>query len=63
MTRDLSSLITETFNGCEIIKQELARKEKVEFVPLTLSMSQFMIKMFLYHVILQRKFPLHTGAI
>ena len=63
MTRDLSSLITEKFNGCEIIKQELARKEKVEFVPLTLSMSQFMIKMFLYHVILQRKFPLHTGAI
>ena len=34
--RDLSSSIIERFNGYEIIKQELAHKEKVEFVPINI---------------------------
>ena len=34
MSRDLSSSIIEKFNGYEIIKNELARKEKVELTPI-----------------------------
>ena len=34
MTRDLSSSIIEKFNGYEIIKHELARKEKAELTPI-----------------------------
>ena len=34
VTRDLSSPIIQKSNGYEIIKHELARKEKVEFVPI-----------------------------
>ena len=33
MTQDLSRSIIEKFNGYEITKHELARKEKVEFFP------------------------------
>ena len=34
MTRDLSSSIIEKFNGYEIIKHKLARKEKAELTPI-----------------------------
>ena len=34
MTGDLLSYVLEKFNGYEIIKQKLARKEKVDFTPL-----------------------------
>ena len=34
VTRDLSSSIIEKFNGYEIIKHELACKEKVELTPI-----------------------------
>ena len=34
MTRNLSSSVIEKFNGYENIKQKLARKEKVDFIPL-----------------------------
>ena len=33
MTRDLSSSIIEECNGYEVIKHELAHKEKIEFTP------------------------------
>ena len=36
MIRDLCSSITEKFNGYEIIKHQLARKEKIEFTPINI---------------------------
>lgn len=34
VSRNLSVSVIENFNGCEIIKYELVRKEKIDFVPI-----------------------------
>ena len=36
VTRDLPSSIIQKFNGYEITKHELARKEKIEFTPINI---------------------------
>ena len=36
VTRNLSGSIIKKFNGYEIIKHELARKEKIEFTPINI---------------------------
>ena len=63
LTQDWSSSIIQKFNGYEIIKHELARKEKIEFTPINIIYEPVYDENVPVHVISQIKFTLHIEAI